>query len=309
MKHLSINRRQLLAATGATALLTTLTACSTGNVASSDQSATANSTDSFPITIDHVYGSTTLEKPALRVATVGWSVHDIVVGLGVLPVLMPTQTWGGNAAQSTDWFDAAAEKLGAKPGDSKFPTLYSDADGVDFTAMAKAAPDVILAMQSGLTKEDYTKLSAIAPTVPYFDVAWSAPWQKVIEVTGQALGKSAEAKKQVADTEAKLKQVGTKYPTIVGKSVISAAVSSEKAATIWIYSPKDARSQMLVDIGMKLAPAAYPANAKLSDFEDYVSPRESSRSEVRCPSELGEQRFEPGFDLQKLLDFADARCS
>ena len=44
---------------------------------------------------------------------------------------------------------------------------YSETDGIDFDAIAALNPDVILGVYSGLTQEDYDKLSEIAPTVAY----------------------------------------------------------------------------------------------------------------------------------------------
>jgi iron complex transport system substrate-binding protein len=43
----------------------------------------------FPVTIEHTFGATTIEKEPARVVTLGWSAQDIVVALGVTPVGMP----------------------------------------------------------------------------------------------------------------------------------------------------------------------------------------------------------------------------
>ena len=48
------------------------------------------------MTIDHAYGSTTIEEEPQRVATLGWSDQDHALALGVVPVGATKLTWGGN---------------------------------------------------------------------------------------------------------------------------------------------------------------------------------------------------------------------
>ena len=76
-----------------------------------------------------------------------------------------TDVWGNNAKNSTDWKDAKLEELGAPIGSEKAPVQYSEADGVNFTAIAETQPDLIVAGYSGLTKDEYEKLSKIAPVI------------------------------------------------------------------------------------------------------------------------------------------------
>ena len=113
----------------------TLTACSTGPAGEDESSPSSSSGESssassgsgsadssgegsgdegaatFPVTIEHALGKTTIEKEPTRIATLGWSDHDIVAALGVKPVGAPEITWGGNANKSTDWFDKKANEL------------------------------------------------------------------------------------------------------------------------------------------------------------------------------------------------------
>ena len=90
-----------------------LTGCSTG---STDDDATTTTTkaeaDAFPVTIEHAFGETTIEKAPTRVATVGWTDQDMAAALGVVPVGATKMTWGGNAGGSSDWFDAWLEDGG-----------------------------------------------------------------------------------------------------------------------------------------------------------------------------------------------------
>ncbi len=97
----------------ATAALT-LSACSTGPAAStSDASASSSSTAQFPVTIKHVFGETTIKEQPTGVATVSWANDDVAIALGVVPVGVPRNDWGGNEQGSTPWKDAALRELGA----------------------------------------------------------------------------------------------------------------------------------------------------------------------------------------------------
>ena len=150
-------RRTRWTALAAAVVVLPLTACSTGTTdGASRASATASADpDAFPVTIDHAFGSTTIEQAPTRVATVSWVNADVALALGVVPVGMAKDEWGGNANGSTPWKDAALDRLGAPIGGDAAPAQYSEADGINYTEIAKTSPDVILAAYSGLTKAEY----------------------------------------------------------------------------------------------------------------------------------------------------------
>ncbi|NUT73111.1 iron-siderophore ABC transporter substrate-binding protein [Pseudarthrobacter sp. C4D7] len=230
-----------------------LSACSTGPSTPVAEAGSSNNA-AFPVTIEHVYGSTTIEKQPTRVATVSWVNDDVAIALGVVPVGVPKNEWGGNDQGSTPWKDAALEKLGAGFGSAKAPAQYSEADGINFTEIAKLSPDVILAAYSGLTEEDYRKLSEIAPVVAHPDVAYGTSWQDATTIIGKALGKDAEAAKLVADTEATVKDKVAQYPQIQGKSFIYGNLEPAKGDGVNVYTANDNRPRFLSEIGMTLAP-------------------------------------------------------
>jgi iron complex transport system substrate-binding protein len=229
--------------------------CATGSTGASTEPAKASApADAFPVTIKHVFGSTTIPKQPQRVATVAWVNADTSLALGVVPDGLPKHEWGGNAKGSTPWKDEALSRLGASIGTDAAPAQYSEADGINFAEIAKTNPDVILGAYSGLTKADYDKLSKIAPVVAYPDVAWGTPWQDSTRMIGQALGRSAQADKLVADTEKTIKDKAAQYPQLAGKTFIYGNLEPDSGAGINIYTPNDNRPRFLSEIGMKLAP-------------------------------------------------------
>ncbi|QDG89988.1 iron-siderophore ABC transporter substrate-binding protein [Pseudarthrobacter sp. NIBRBAC000502770] len=255
----SPTRRMLFSSAGkAAAVLAaatlTLSACSTGPATTVADAGSSSNSTAFPVTIDHVYGSTTIEKQPTRVATVSWVNDDVAIALGVVPVGVPRNEWGGNGKGSTPWKDAALEKLGAGFGSAKAPAQYSEADGINFTEIAKLSPDVILAAYSGLTAEDYKKLSEIAPVVAHPDVAYGTSWQDATTIIGKALGKEAEASKLVSDTESTVKDKVARFPQIQGKSFIYGNLEPAKGDGVNVYTANDNRPRFLSEIGMTLAP-------------------------------------------------------
>ncbi|HEY1158199.1 MAG TPA: iron-siderophore ABC transporter substrate-binding protein [Arthrobacter sp.] len=276
-------RRTLFFSAGkATAVLAaaalTLSACSTGPT-SSVADADATSSTAFPVTIKHVYGETTIEKQPTRVATVSWVNDDVAIALGVVPAGVPKNEWGGNPQGSTPWKDAALEELGAGFGSAKAPVQDSEADGINFTEIAKLSPDVILAAYSGLTEEDYRKLSGIAPVVAHPDVAYGTSWQDATTIIGKALGKEDEAAKLVSNTEATVKDKVSQYPQIKGKSFIYGNLEPAKGDGVNVYTANDNRPRFLSEIGMTLAPVV--ADNSKGSKEFYIPWSAEKANELR----------------------------
>ncbi|WP_258803897.1 iron-siderophore ABC transporter substrate-binding protein [Pseudarthrobacter sp. NS4] len=268
----SATRRTLFKSAGkATAVLAaaalTLSACSTGPASSTTDAGTSSSSSSqFPVTIEHVFGKTTIEKQPARVATVSWVNDDVAIALGVVPVGVPKNEWGGNDQGSTPWKDEALEELGAGFGSDKAPVQYSEADGINFTEIAKLTPDVILAAYSGLTEEDYKKLSEIAPVVAHPELAYGTSWQDSTSIIGKALGKDAEATKLISDTEATIKEKVSEFPQIDGKSFIYGNLEPAKGDGVNVYTANDNRPRFLSEIGMKLAPVVEDSSKGSKEF-------------------------------------------
>lgn len=266
------SRRALLKTAGkatavAAAAALALTGCSTGPAASSSASSAAESSSAqFPVTIKHAFGETTIDKQPQRVATVSWVNDDVAIALGVVPVGVPKTEWGGNDKGSTPWKDAALEKLGASFGSEKAPVQYSEADGINFTEIAKLNPDVILGAYSGLTAEDYKKLSEIAPVVAHPEVAYGTSWQDSTSIIGKALGKEAEAAKLVSDTEATIKEKASKYPQIEGKTFIYGNLEPAKGDGVNVYTANDNRPRFLSSIGMELSPVVEEKSKGSKEF-------------------------------------------
>jgi iron complex transport system substrate-binding protein len=249
-------RRTLLAAI-AVAASTSLAACTTGPAgaestsdgAASPSAMTGADTDAFPVTITHALGATTIEEAPTRVATLGWTDQDMVLSLGVVPVGATALTWGGNEAQSSDWFDTALDDMGAEP-----PVRYSDADGAPVEAIAELDPDVILATNSGITAEEYESLSRIAPVVAYPEAPWVTAWQDSLRMVGEALGRSDRAEEVVTETEKLIADTAAEHSELAGTTFVFAYLTTADLSTVGVYGREDPRVRILEQFGMESAP-------------------------------------------------------
>lgn len=237
-------RHTLLAAAAATAL--TLTGCAAPANPPSEVPDAAES-----ISIEHIYGSTSIAEVPQRVATISWVNADVLLALGTVPVGMDADTWGQNANDSTDWKDARLQELGAEIGSENAPAQYSVADGIDYEAIAESDPDVIFAAYSGLKQEEYEKLSKIAPTVGPLAANYLTSWQDNTRAAGELLGKSQEAAALIEQVQGELSVQAERYPALKDATFIAADLS--QPGTISLYAGEDNRPRFLSSLGMTQA--------------------------------------------------------
>lgn len=253
-------RAGLIAAAAALVLSASACATSSPEAGGAESSAAAG----FPVTVKHIYGQTTIEAQPQRVASISWVNADVALALGVVPVGMALDTWGNNENGSTDWKDAKLEELGAGIGTEKAPVQYDETDGVNFEAIAKTRPDVILAAYSGLTKEDYEKLSKIAPVVGPVAANYTTSWQDATTAIGKALGRAPEAASVISDVSARIDAVAQAHPVLKDTSFIAGNLEPAKGG-INIYAGEDNRPRFLTSLGMTEAPVV-AKNAEKGEF-------------------------------------------
>jgi len=242
-----VSRRSIYAlAAAATVLTLLLGGCAAGTGSATDDGGGSDASG-FPVTIEHAFGETTIDAAPTRVVALGWSSADAAIALGVIPVAIPFQSYGGDENGVLPWIAEALDKLGEKT-----PTVLPDSEEPPYEDIAAASPDVILATYSGITEEQYKLLSDIAPVVAYPGEAWSTPWRDVITTTGTALGKSAEAKTVLADIDSEIADAAAAHPEFAGKTI---ALTSDSAGTFYVYKKEDPRVAFTLDLGFTNAPS------------------------------------------------------
>ncbi len=229
------------------AALAVIAGCSDDDSSSDAGATTAAATDAFPVTIPHAFGETTIDAAPERVVTWGWGSADAAIALGTVPVAIPSQTYGGDADGVLPWIREALEADGAE-----IPAILPESEEPPYEDIANAKPDLILAPYSGITKEQYELLTAIAPTVAYPEEPWATPWQDTIRIVGTALGKSDQAETLLADIDARFAAAAEANPVLEGKTV---AMVWDAAGTFYVYKPADPRVQATEALGLVSAPS------------------------------------------------------
>lgn len=233
---------------GAASLSTTalLAACGRSKSASS-------TTSGKTISIKHVYGTTEVPADATKVATVAWANQDVLLALGIMPLGFSKQTWGvTDGSGMLPWTKEKVDELTANGAAQ--PKLFDDDGGVKINPQAVNAtkPEVILAVYSGMSKEEYETLSKIAPTVAYPKVAWGTPWRETIAINATAVGKKTEGDTLVADLEKQVADAVAKHPQIKGKTAAFCYTAEGDATKFGYYTTADPRTAFLSDVGMKV---------------------------------------------------------
>ncbi|MGO3327417.1 iron-siderophore ABC transporter substrate-binding protein [Gordonia sp. (in: high G+C Gram-positive bacteria)] len=216
-----------------------------------------------PITIEHALGTTVIDRAPERVATVAWANHEVPLALGVVPVGMARANFGDEDGDGLlPWVKDKLDELGGEK-----PVLFDETDGIDFEAVADSRPDVILAAYSGLTKDDYDKLSKIAPTVAYPETAWGTPWREMIRFNSKAIGKSDEGEQLIGSIEQTVAEKAGEHPAIKDKSVMFLThVDTTDLSKVSFYTTHDPRAMFFNDLGMKTPPSIAAASAETDKF-------------------------------------------
>jgi len=212
---------------------------------------------SFPVTIKHALGETVIPAAPQRIVTLGWSSTDAAIALGTVPVGFPSFRSAGFDKDIAPWVEEGIARVGGAA-----PTTFDDKAGAPIEKIAALKPDLILAVYSGITEDEYKLLSQIAPVVAYPEHPWTATWQQVITISGEAMGKSAEATALVAELEAFIKAEAAKYPALSGKSAVTLIDYNGAAA---IHSADDARAKLLALAGLVI-PDRSPAGGEPQGF-------------------------------------------
>ena len=232
------------------ALALVVAACGSGDdrtaegsegASAADEGSSAGEGTGFPVEVEHTYGTTTVEAAPERIVTVGLTDQDAVLALGAVPVGV------------TQWFDTHERGVGAWAEDllgDATPEVF-DGDVVNAERIAALEPDLILAVYSALTEQEYETLSQIAPTVaqPGEYVDYGVPWQEQTVIIGRALGQEDEAQALVADIEGRFVAVRAEHPEFEGATGV---VASPYQGTVSVYSPQDPRGRFLTDLGFVL---------------------------------------------------------
>ncbi|WP_320672706.1 ABC transporter substrate-binding protein [Patulibacter defluvii] len=230
----------------------------------------------FPVTVRHQHGSTTIERAPRRVVSYGFTDHDTMLALGVVPVLV--QQW------IPEWKRGVGPWALPALGDAR-PVLVANPQ-VEFEKIAAARPDLIVAVNFDLKRSDYEKLSKLAPTVAPLAgyPAYNAPWDEMALLVGGALGRRPQTQRLVDRARGELAATARRHPKFAGAT---AATITYYEGKFVIYADDDSRGRFMKALGFEQPPAI----RRLFGNEFAV--------------DLSEERLELLADLDVLLALAD----
>jgi iron complex transport system substrate-binding protein len=200
-------------------------------------------TRTFPVTIEHKYGSTEIPTEPKRVLSLGYNEHDTIFALGVEPIAV--RYWYGDEDDAVfPWAEEAA--AGANP-----PVLNMPHGELNFEAIAALDPDLILGLYSGITEEEYQTLSVIAPTVTQTDeyIDFGMPWQETTRTIGAALGRAERAEELVAEVEGLFDAARDAHPEWEGLSLVIAVYRPDGLRA---FATQDLRSRFFTTLGFEI---------------------------------------------------------
>ena len=277
---------------GAAAVLAVgLTACAGSTASAGDIPGTGSnpaSDDAFPVTVEHVYGETTISEKPERVTTVAWANHEVPLALGIVPVGMAKVSWGDDDDNGVlPWVEDELTELGVdvsllgdkeaeKAGD--VPVLFDETDGIDFEAVADTNPDVILASYSGLTQEEYDTLSKIAPVVAYPDIAWGTSVEDMITYNSSALGLIDEGEAMIEQIHAETDVALADHPALQDATVLFAYLDPSDLSQVGYYTVADTRPGFLASIGVPM-PQIVDESAGTTEFYLTASAEQADKFE------------------------------
>ncbi|MGE6741352.1 iron-siderophore ABC transporter substrate-binding protein [Allorhizobium pseudoryzae] len=211
----------------------------------------------YPIAIQHAFGTTVIEKKPVRVATVAWANHEVPLALGIVPVGFAAANFGDdNGDGLLPWTEARLKELGAAT-----PVLFDEGDGIDFEAVAALKPDVILAAYSGLSQNDYDTLSQIAPVVAYPKAPWATDWRSMIRINSLGLGMPREGEALIGRIEAEIQTEKAKYPALAGTSAMFVThLDATNLSIVNFYTANDSRVQFFRDLGLAMPKSVVEAS-------------------------------------------------
>lgn len=196
----------------------------------------------FPVTIEQQYGSTTIEQAPERVVSIGYTDQDALLALGVIPAAV--RYWYGDESNAIfPW--AEDEANGANP-----LVLNMAYGNLNYEAILALQPDLIIAVNSGITQDEYDTLTQIAPTLAQSGdyINFGMPWQEITRMIGAAVGKSAEAEALIARVDGLFEQARAENPEFEGQT-LAVAYNYGEGRTYGYYTPQDARGRFFTQLG------------------------------------------------------------
>ena len=221
-------------------VICTLTVTACGGSDEPAGSGTGSDSAAGPITIDHRYGTTTLEQPPKRIVSLDNQWTDVLVALDapLVGAALDPVIEGGRYP----WQD--------------LPSSVEDipvTDSIPYEAVAALAPDLIVITWGAPERSDYDRLAEIAPTIPLLGDKEVDAWQDIATTAGQVIDAPDRARQLIADTDGLATDLAQELPGLDGKTYALANYVPGDAIYV-VADPDDGAATFFGQLGLSIDP-------------------------------------------------------
>lgn len=257
------------------------------------QTAVATGGGEFPAKATHKFGTTVVPEEPQRIVIAGLTEQDAVLALGYAPIAT-TEWFGEQPGAIWPWARAAMGEQN--------PIVLEAPEGFPFEEIAALRPDLIIGTNSGMQREDYDKLSAIAPTIAGVEggTDYFSPWDEQTLLIAEALGKKAEGEELIAGIEDEYAEVAAEHPEFAGKTATYSQCGFYDGL-IYVYPPgldTDFLSYLGFEINPKLTPLIEVEGEQVTVSAERLDVLESDAIVFACdePNSVPALKKVPTFD-------------
>lgn len=231
-----------------------------GNSDSDSTTSSANASYQA-VTVDHAFGQTVVTHKPTRIVSLSPTFTDALVALdtkpaGYVPNPMTNADYAWDQGNSNL---AGVTKLALGPGGT-----------VPEEKIAALQPDLILGGGLILSKDEYDKLSKLAPTIPSLKAGALDNWQDDTTLVGKLLGRPADAQPIIAASDKALADAKTKYPKLAGKTfAVSLFVDPTNIEVI--TNPDDNANKFFESLDMKIPDSLHGLSGGLGGLNGKIS--------------------------------------
>ncbi|WP_370327239.1 ABC transporter substrate-binding protein [Euzebya sp.] len=232
----------LLAACGGTSDTATASGTAASPGTSPGDTTAAPTAPTGAVTVDHVFGSTTVEGVPERVVSLDLQWTDVLLELGVTPVAVAADDLASGDGVHPWQADALADV-----------EQLDTSDGIPYEQIAALDPDLITVTFQVTEVADYERLSAIAPTLPAPTERQVQAWQDLALAVDDVLGQPGTGEDVIDRVEALVADTAAELPGLDGQTF--ALANYVPSDSIYVVADvEDGSSVLFTDLGLELDP-------------------------------------------------------
>lgn len=195
-----------------------------------------------PVTIEHRFGTTTLDEVPERIVVADHQWLDTLVAMGIPTVGHPEDPYVGNESGQLAW---------------QRGKVSAESEGIAYSSswpleqVAALQPDLILATYTITSQDQYDALNKIAPTIGPMSDRTVDRWDTFVETAGKIFHREDAAADLIAEVQGEIDAVAEDLPGLDGKTYTLLNYVPGDSLVI-VADPDDGASLLMADLGLEL---------------------------------------------------------